>query len=148
MRFPLAVGVLVAVGVANAAPVPKGKPKPKDEDAILGAWQLETMEVNGKVLPAATEGMRFTFKKGNLQLSLVGKPKVQDGTFKLDTVAKPKAIDIDEGRGRNSLGIYELDGNKLKICLDEGKAPARPTEFKAARKGVLVFTLTRVAEDK
>lgn len=149
MRFLLAVGVLISCGLASANPVPKDKAKPKkDEDAIRGVWQVETIEVNGMVVPAGTERMRFTFGDGKLKLTLVGKPKEQDATFKLDTTAKQKAIDIDEGKGRASLGIYELDGDTLKICLAEGKTPVRPTELKGVGKAVMLFTLQRVPDAK
>ncbi len=149
MRFLPAVGLMAACGAAIAAPIPKEKDKPKkDEVAILGVWELVTMEVNGMVLPAGGEMMRFAFTDGKLKLTLVGKPKEQDATYKLDPAAAPKAIDIDEGKGRTSLGIYDLDGDKLRICLAEGKTPVRPTEFKGVGKAVVVFTLRRVADEK
>ena len=149
MRFFQAVGVLVACGLAVAAPVPKEKDKPKkDGDAIQAVWRLETMEVNGMTLEAGAEMMRFAFADGKLKLTLLGKPKEQDATYKLDPTAAPKTIDIDEGKGRTSLGIYDLDGDTLRICLAEGKAPVRPTEFKGAGKAVCVFTLRRVADEK
>ena len=149
MRFPLTVGVLVG-GVVLAAPIPKEKEKPKkDEDAIQSIWELVTTEANGVTVPAGADTtMRFAFADGKLKLTLVGKPKEQDATYKLDPDATPKAIDIDEGKGRTSLGIYELDGDKLRICLAEGKTPVRPTEFKAAGKRVMVVTFKRVKEDK
>ena len=53
---------------------------------------------------------------------------------KLDPSKSPKAIDvtITEGpsKGAVMLGIYEFDGDTLKVCFDpEGKK--RPTEFKS-----------------
>jgi uncharacterized protein (TIGR03067 family) len=59
------------------------------------------------------------------------------GTFVLDPGKKPKTIDIKftEGpeKGNTSLGIYELDGDTLKICLTI-TAKDRPTEFAAKAK--------------
>ena len=50
-------------------------------------------------------------------------------------------IDIVGGKNDKSLGIYELDGDKLKICFAKERT-GRPTEFKRA-DGVTVVTLKR-----
>jgi len=68
MRFPTAVGVLVACGLAVAAPVPKAKEKPKpDTEAIQGVWQLDKFDPRqaGQVPPPGIESIRFTFKTAN-----------------------------------------------------------------------------------
>ena len=59
---------------------------------------------------------------------------VQVGTQKLDPSKSPKAIDVTMTEGPNKgavmLGIYEFDGDTLKVCFDpQGKK--RPTEFKS-----------------
>src|SRR5260370_23015281 len=69
------------------------------------------------------EGEKFTVSDENVS---------QGGTFKVDATKKPKTIDVTftDGpeKGKTSLGIYELDGDTYKICVDpEGKS--RPTEF-------------------
>ncbi len=53
--------------------------------------------------------------------------------MKLDSSARPKALDITgtEGpnKGKTILAIYELDGDTFRVCYDlSGKS--RPTEFK------------------
>jgi uncharacterized protein (TIGR03067 family) len=55
------------------------------------------------------------------------------GTFKVDPSKKPKTIDVTftdgPDKGKTLLGIYELEGDTYKVCVDpEGKN--RPTEFK------------------
>ena len=60
---------------------------------------------------------------------------IQVGTQKLDPSKSPKTIDVTmtEGpsKGTVMLGIYEIDGDTLKVCFDpHGKK--RPTEFKSA----------------
>jgi len=151
MRFPLTVGVLVACGLTVAAPIPKEKDKPKkDEDAIQGVWLLEKFE-GGPALPVppGVQMIRFTFKDGKLDVSQPGQPQGQQGTYKLDPTAKPKSIDLTEGgNGRTTLGIYELDGETLKICLVDGQAAVRPAEFKPDGKQVTVVTFRRMKEDK
>src|SRR5262249_26183745 len=72
------------------------------------------------------EGDKHTLKMGD--------KVVQAGTQKIDPSKSPKTIDVTmtEGpsKGAIMLGIYEIDGDTLKVCFDrEGKK--RPTEFKS-----------------
>jgi len=69
------------------------------------------------------------------------------GEYKLDPDASPKSIDMSEG-GRLSPGIYELDGDTLKICLAEGPTATRPTVMKPDGMRVAVVTFKRVKADK
>ena len=152
MRFPTAVGVLVACGLAVAAPVPKAKEKPKpDTEAIQGVWQLDKFDLGqaGQVPPPGIESIRFTFKDRKLTVSRNGQTDAKQGEYKLDPTSKPKSIDlIEPGGGRNTLGIYELDGDTLKICLAERQNAVRPTEFKPDGMRFSVVTFKRVAEAK
>ena len=58
-----------------------------------------------------------------------------------------KAIDVIED-GDVSPGIYELDGDTLKICVVEEGNVVRPTEMKPDAKGGAVMTLKRVKAKK
>ena len=49
-----------------------------------------------------------------------------------DQAKKPKAIDFAEKKGEPVPGIYELDGDSLKICWNkEDKVKGRPDRFTA-----------------
>ena len=66
------------------------------------------------------------------------------GSVKLDPAATPKAMDITgtdgPNKGKTLLAIYELDGDRLKICYDlSGKN--RPTAFQTTN-GSLLFLVT------
>jgi uncharacterized protein (TIGR03067 family) len=62
----------------------------------------------------------------------------------LDPKARPRAIDLIVLEGKEMktlLGIYELDGDTLKICLSE-QSKVRPTEFKPdkdTKTGVVIL---------
>jgi uncharacterized protein (TIGR03067 family) len=107
----------------------------KEVRKFQGTWTFESSEMGGKELPAGElarlvltfEGDKHTVKKGN--------EVIQVGTQKLDPSKSPKAIDVTltEGvkKGEVMLGIYEINGDTLKVCFDaEGKK--RPTQFKSA----------------
>jgi uncharacterized protein (TIGR03067 family) len=62
--------------------------------------------------------------------------------FRLDPSKKPKEIDFGQG----ARGIYELEGETLKLCWDQqGKANGRPTKFSLRQKNdsVHYFVLKR-----
>ena len=80
-----------------------------------------------KGLTVTFAGDKYTVKKGD--------EVIQVGTQKLDPSKSPKAIDVKVTEGLNKgavmLGIYEINGDTLKVCFDaEGKK--RPTQFKSA----------------
>jgi uncharacterized protein (TIGR03067 family) len=106
----------------------------KEVRNFQGTWTFESSESGGKKLPASElkgliltfEGQKHTVKKGD--------EVIQVGTQKLDPSRSPKTIDVTltEGpnKGKIMLGIYEIDGDTLKVCFDlQGKK--RPTKFKS-----------------
>ena len=138
MRISL-VALFCAVGFAASG----GSGTLADEKADLekevrkfqGIWTFESSEAGGKKLPIdelkglilTFEGAKHTVKKGD--------EVIQVGTQKLDPSKSPKTIDVTMVEGPNKgtvmLGIYEIDGDTLKVCFDpQGKK--RPTEFKSA----------------
>jgi uncharacterized protein (TIGR03067 family) len=107
----------------------------KEVKKFQGTWTFESSEAGGNELPAddlktlilTFEGDKHTVKKGD--------EVIQVGTQKLDPSRSPKTIDVTMAEGPHKgtvmLGIYEIDGDTLKVCFDpEGKK--RPTEFKSA----------------
>ena len=154
MRFTFASFVAVAVtfGV-TAAPVPKVKPI--DEDTIVGVWQVVAIDLapGVPIPPIDHKQTRFEFKAGG-KFKISGKkviPKGEmpayEGEYKLDPTAKAKAIDMTH-KGRVLPGIYELDGDSLKICVDEGDNSVRPTEMKPDCPHAAVATLKRIKDEK
>jgi uncharacterized protein (TIGR03067 family) len=106
----------------------------KEVKKFQGAWTIESSETGGQKIPAddlkgffvTFEGAKHTLKKGDAV--------IQVGTQTIDPSKSPKTIDVTmtEGpsKGTVMLGIYEIDGDTLKVCFDpQGKK--RPTEFKS-----------------
>lgn len=152
MRCSLGSLVLFATcATLTAAPVPKEKPAVKDEEAILGTWSFEKIDSgDAKDEPPADvlASMRLEFKKdGKMTISRGQAGKEKNGTYKLDPTAKVKTIDLIDER-RTSPGIYELNGDTLKLCIAEGNNAVRPTEMKPDGKRMAVVTLKRVKDEK
>jgi uncharacterized protein (TIGR03067 family) len=160
------VGVLIivlAVAAATMHPPPAaGKaggavPEPArpavgqdDAKAIQGVWVAASMEANGKPAPAeAVKVMRFTFKADTLLIrGNFRDEREEEFTFKLDAASSPKHLDIipadkDKEKGQVTiLGIYELKGDDLKVCIRHAKSDkGRPAEFATTPDSELVLVV-------
>ncbi|HEY7309871.1 MAG TPA: TIGR03067 domain-containing protein [Gemmataceae bacterium] len=140
----LRVTLLVAAGLLLAADAPKAT----DHDKIQGEWKITAEVQNGKETPAArNEKVRIRFTADKMIVS-EGDEK-HAGAYKLDPDKKPSTITVtpDDGpkKGKKGVGIYQLSGDTLTICLTlkEGKDP--PSDFTAkADSGRVMLTLERI----
>jgi uncharacterized protein (TIGR03067 family) len=104
----------------------------KEMKKLEGTWATVSIEAAGqKVTDEDKIKTRKLTTKGDKYTLKVGDETVQ-GTMEINPSKNPKAIDVkpDTGsnKGKTLLGIYEVDGDKLTICLAlPGKD--RPTEF-------------------
>jgi uncharacterized protein (TIGR03067 family) len=121
----------------------------KDRERLQGTWKLVKLFAKGEAVPAKLlEGTTLVIK-GETMITVVvknGKEKKLKGTYKLDPSRKPREIDIvaDEGpnKGTKELGIYELDGDTLRVALNRDK---RPTDFTTGEKSMTgVYTFQRI----
>jgi uncharacterized protein (TIGR03067 family) len=75
---------------------------------------------------------------------LKGAESADSGTVTVDPARKPKSMDVSgtsgPNQGKTFPCIYELDGDRLRICYDLSGA-ARPEEFKTA-KGTKLYLVT------
>lgn len=115
----------------------------KEREKLQGVWQVLRQEYDGT-----------DENSGEAKLVIVGdKMAVKDKqgekniSWKIDPAKQPKTIDLTmdvNGKAIQLTGIYQLDGDTLKICASEA-GQARPTEF-ASPKGsrLTLFVLKRV----
>jgi RNA polymerase sigma factor (sigma-70 family) len=140
----LAIGVAITGAGVIAGARPEEKPKTEkgaktDKDLIQGTWVFVSAEEGGKAVPEdafKNFEMVFTADKVNLPI----KQEVKELSYKLDPAKKPKQIDIAFSEKEIAEGIYELDGDKLKICLTKPDHGDRPTKFDSTegRESVLI----------
>jgi uncharacterized protein (TIGR03067 family) len=137
-RFRISLAVLFcAVGFAasggSSALADDKADVEKELKKFQGTWTVELVEAEGKVVAIDLfKGMTVTFE-GDKYIVKMGDQVIQGATQKLDPSKSPKTLDgtVTEGPNKDTviLGIYEIDGDRLKVCFDpEGKK--RPTEFK------------------
>jgi uncharacterized protein (TIGR03067 family) len=138
------VPLLLATALLLAAQPAKDDVK-KELDKFQGTWRFFSYEEEGTKLGEEALHETSLVIKGDAFTVTEGSNNTMHGTFKFDLSKKPKTIDITftDGpqKGLTMLGIYELEGDTYKICLNaQGKK--RPTEF-AAKNGDAVEVLKR-----
>jgi uncharacterized protein (TIGR03067 family) len=126
MRYWSFVTSFLAVFLVAAEP-PDANQAKKDLDKLQGIWTLVQMEAEGKKLPEdAYKGVKVTFDKDKMAM---GKDnQIETATIVLDLSKQPKWIDTTSKDGDVLQGIYQLEGDDLKICLSK-KRGDRPKEF-------------------
>jgi RNA polymerase sigma factor (sigma-70 family) len=142
-RLGTALGSLAALGigaalVSLALHLPRGArpaggpPAPgpaasarADREGLQGAWKVVGAESDGKAMPP--RGLRMTFEDGQWTMAAEGF-RSEPMPFVLDPAGEPKGIDLPRGPGVVWQGIYRLDGDSLKLCVNRGGG-GRPTDF-------------------
>lgn len=99
-----------------------------DEEKLAGKWTIESIMDEGKAKD--TENGVMVFTKGKVTFTAGNRTK--EGTYQLDPAKKPKWFDLTID-GRTYVGIYELDGDTLRICTNEKLDGERPTRFVSER---------------
>ena len=115
---------LITIGLSVVASTSLMMAADKDSDGFQGVWEVVSAEWDGDTLPAEdAKAMTLTFKGDKLVITIKGKAEKEE-TFTLASVKKPKWIDMTP----KSVGIYELDGDQLRIRLNRDRSD-RPTTF-------------------
>ena len=130
------VVLMLALSVLAGAEAAKEDEGKKDQETIQGDWAQQSMVVDGAKVPDDEAQALFRSMKDDKYTIYQFKKVIGKGTFKLDASRKPKTIDATTtagGRSLTLLGIYELDGDSLKLCFAPPGKP-RPSDF-TSKKG-------------
>ena len=132
-RWLILVCFLIISGSACAAD------DKQDLEKMKGTWSAEKMVAGGMELPAEfLKEMKFVIDGNKIYEK---EKKEMAGTIKLDSSKTPKVMDVETSDGKKLLGIYEQDGNTLKMCFGEKD---RPKEFKSEQGSeTILFVLKR-----
>jgi uncharacterized protein (TIGR03067 family) len=145
----------LALAAAPAPPSPEGVAK-KDLAKMQGTWTVESVRHNGSDEPAESvakdkvviDGDKFTIKHDG---------RDEESKIKLDPTKTPKALDVSMPSGEVMLGIYEIEGDRLRIAVTgppekTPKEEGRAAKFESAEgSGVVLVVLKRekkAAENK
>jgi len=118
-----------------------------DVKALQGTWKPEKAELGGEALPAdALQQIVLKITENAYKVTISGEDQNDEGTFVVDTAAKPKTMTVKSVKGANEgktfLAIYELDGDVFRVCyaLEGTKFP---TEFASPKDSHFFFITYR-----
>jgi uncharacterized protein (TIGR03067 family) len=132
-------------GETKQSQTPGSNPAPKDDSELIqGTWKVESAVFDGKPEPAVAGKMTLTFNGKKLVMTEF--PLGDAVFFKLDSTKTPKAIDAGHAEDKTNdifLGLYELNGDQLKICFTP-PGGERPTAFESKQgKQAMLLVLKR-----
>jgi uncharacterized protein (TIGR03067 family) len=140
MRSVRAIGLLFAYFVgatALSADEPKGDAVKKEMDKLQGVWvwrahEQEGKENNSERAEATSRGQLHTVKGNKWETKYKFGDKVYtfSGTVKIDPTTTPKSIDFTfdntPNAGKTMKGVFEVDGNELRLCWGQVGKDDRP----------------------
>jgi uncharacterized protein (TIGR03067 family) len=148
-----AVSTLFLLTLAASLPAADAREEKAIKEAlakVTGTWKIESETIDGAKTPSeALQGFSFQFQDGRFVLSKYG-DAVWVGRFTIKPATSPKRIDVLPDQDGADLphtqhGIYEFDGDKLKLCLSgRVDSDAYPKAFVSRpRSGYTVWVLRR-----
>jgi len=147
-RLLLAAALLGPTGF-TPADEPKGdkaETVAKALEAFAGTWEIETVTPDG----ATKDAKRLVFgKEGRHAAVAKDGVELRAGTFEIAPTVRPKVWDhrSDDAKkdGKDVLGVYELEGDKLKVACVVGQwkgkewvGKDRPRAFDPKRADVVI----------
>ncbi len=129
MRVLAMLVAAVAVGALSAGGPDVNK---KALEQLQGEWNLEKGLRGGKPFPdEKVQGSVMVIKDNKIVIKEAGRDKLEEATFTIDAGQKPPAIDITPSNDKQVKGIFQVDGDKLKMTFAR-PGNERPTEFGSA----------------
>jgi uncharacterized protein (TIGR03067 family) len=114
--------VVMATGLVTVAAVAQ-----EDAGKLQGKWKLVRYERAGEQKPLLKNDVA-SLSADKLTFPALGK----NLGYKIDPTKAPKQIDLtNAGTNRRQVwsGIYELEGDTLKLCVATGSDQTRPQQF-------------------
>jgi uncharacterized protein (TIGR03067 family) len=112
---------------ASAAAEPE---TPTGEGELVGEWEMLAAYQDGHALdPSMVKtGRRVT--SATRTTTYFGKQVFMKASYTTDTTQHPKTIDLALDSGKTQLGIYQVDGDTMKLCFTAPGNP-RPADFES-----------------
>lgn len=142
--------LLILAFLYSATCLQSDEPVP-DIKQLQGTWEVVEFTVNGKAIPAQ-ERVGMKFEVADTTMKMFAKDREAVFKIKLDPSVKPHTIDYtaQDGpfKGKTNYGIYEIQGDDLKLCMHNDNAEKPPTEFKSVEGDKLALIILKRAKAK
>jgi uncharacterized protein (TIGR03067 family) len=145
LQMPLAVLFLLPF-LAAAGPAATD-----DKASLQGVWNAKSMDVDGKPGPVeAVKRMRFTFKDDKLLVrGNHNDDSEQECRYEIDATKSPKHFDFTQADKQHVSGIYEINGDELRVCLRHASSSdGRPADFSTKPQSKLILLVFKRADAK
>ena len=131
MSKAFAVGAVLALVLSVGV---RAADQAEELKKLEGTWEFDSAVSNGDKAPAEElKKMKVIIGDGKIKVQQ-GDQVLDEMPFKISVDATPKNIDVTntqgDKKGKEELGIYELDGDTLKIC-SSNPGEKRPTAFES-----------------
>jgi uncharacterized protein (TIGR03067 family) len=131
--------LIACVNLSPAADDEKEAAVKKEMKMLEGTWKVVSVESNGrKAADDEIKDFHYVYGADGKWKLMNGDQTLSEGTYKLDPSKSPKTIDyaiekapVERDKGKSSLGIYELDGDRLRVCRAWPGKDKRSAEFAA-----------------
>lgn len=151
MRYSLAL-LPFLVFLAGCESVPDARPRaelqlpdePTTDAALQGKWKLVRFDRWGGG-PVDTDSVGKTWE-------ITEKEVISPGKFRFDVAGNylvrplhfPKQIDVKTADGKKKPGIYSVEGNTLKLCIDDNGGERPTTLASQGKSEIWLFVFERV----
>ena len=133
----------------GSQPVAKPPAQSAAPASLAGNWEVLSVEAAGKAMPPADwQGLHFLIGKDRLKASRKKGTTTETqmkGSYTIDAKKKPAEIDVKhDGTDETLPGIYEIDGDSLKLCFTRPDKP-RPTTISSQE--AIMYVLRRETDE-
>ena len=147
LDLPTTAAATAAAGTPLPVKSPSRKAAPTGPPTeIEGEWRMVSAVFDGQ--PLADDMVKWCTRttRGDNTVVMAGPQTMVNARFTLDRSNRPGAIDYvnlhGSAKGKTQLGIYELDGDRLSICMAPPGKP-RPTAFESTARDGRSLTVWR-----
>lgn len=149
MRLSTAIAILLGLSLCiltRANDSDPGASARSDQQLLRGTWKLVKQTKSGADEDVSAHPTTLTISGKDITEIRDGKT-IQEGTYTLDPSANPKRIKMvgktGDNAGKTFEGIYELDGNTLKLAYSFGDNASTPPKDFSGGEGMGLLVLER-----
>ncbi|MEO6811228.1 MAG: TIGR03067 domain-containing protein [Isosphaeraceae bacterium] len=118
-----------------------------DRELIQGPWKIVSITQDGtKESDESVHGGRIEFSEDGYTVR-ANDQIVEQGSQSLDSSKQPKTIDfkITRGpaKGKTQPGIYQLEGDQLRVCFAHPGGSDRPKQFTSTTESRTILLVLR-----